>query len=140
MNEYKIDFESHPKSEDTQTLCDGISENAKIKKGHKPVSFFAFFIRDKNEEIVGGCNGDILYGQLYVGQLWVDEKLRHQGYGTQLMMLAEKHAKDTACRFMSVNTMDFEALDLYKKLGFQVEFERHGFDKDSVFYFLRKNL
>ena len=53
MNEYKIDFESNPKSEDTQILGDGISENAKIKKGHKPVSFFAFFIRDENGKIVG---------------------------------------------------------------------------------------
>lgn len=137
--EYTINFEQHPKTEDTQILCDGISENAKITKGHKPVSFFAFFIRDENGKIVGGCNGDILYGQLYVGQLWVDEKLRHQGYGTQLMMLSEKHAKETGSRFMSVNTMSFEALDFYKKLGFYIEFERHGFDKDSIFYFLRKD-
>ncbi len=136
---YTINFEQHPKADDIQILCDGISENAKIKKGHKPVSFFAFFIRDENGKIVGGCNGDILYGQLHVGQLWVDEKIRYQGYGTQLMMLAEKHAKETGSRFMSVNTMNFEALDFYKKLGFYVEFERHGFDKDSIFYFLRKD-
>ena len=140
MNEYKIDFESNPKSEDTQILGDGISENAKIKKGHKPVSFFAFFIRDENGKIVGGCNGDILFGQLYVGQLWVSENLRNQGYGTKLMQLAEEYAKKMGARFMSVNTMNFEAPQFYKKLGFYVEFERHGFDKGSIFYFLRKNL
>ena len=140
MDKYKIDFESNPKPEDTQILCDGISENAKIKKGHKPVSFFAFFIRDANGKIVGGCNGDILFGQLYVGQLWVSENLRNQGYGTKLMHLAEDYASSNSARFVSVNTMDFEALDFYKKLGFQIEFERHGFDKDSIFYFLRKDL
>src|SRR3990167_9963435 len=122
MNEYKIDFESNPKSEDTQILGDGISENAKIKKGHKPVSFFAFFIRDENGKIVGGCNGDILFGQLYVGQLWVSENLRNQGYGTKLMQLAEEYAKKMGARFMSVNTMNFEAPQFYKKLGFYVEF------------------
>lgn len=58
---------------DIQILCDGVAENAKIKKGHKPVSFFAFFIRDANEKIVGGCNGTILHGWLYVDQLWVTE-------------------------------------------------------------------
>ena len=140
MNDYKIDFASYPKSADTQVLCDGISDNAKIKKGHKPVSFFAFFIRDENGKIVGGCNGDILYGQLYVGQLWISENLRHQSYGTKLMHLAEDYAKKNGARFLSVNTMDFEALDFYKKLGFRVEFERHGFDKGSIFYFLRKDL
>src|SRR5437764_1334779 len=116
---YKIDFDSNPKAEDTQILCYGISENAKIKKGHKPVSFFAFFIRDKHEKIVGGCNGDICYGCFFVGQLWVEKKLRHQGYGTKLMQLAEKHAKESLCHFMAINTFEFEALDFYKKLGFQ---------------------
>src|SRR3990167_435149 len=135
---YKIDFESNPKSEDTQILCDGISENAKIKKGHKPVSFFAFFIRDEFGNIVGGCNGDICYGCFFVGQLWMKETLRHQGYGTKLMQLAENHAKENHCNFIAVNTFDWEGLDFYKKLGFHVEFERHGFCKDSVFYFLRK--
>jgi hypothetical protein len=37
-------------------------------------------------------------------------------------------------------TFEWEALDFYKKLGYYVEFARHGFDKDSVFYFLRKDL
>ena len=137
---YKIDFESNPKLEDTQLLCDGISEHAKSKKGHKPISFFAFFIRDENGKMVGGCNGDICYGCFFVGQLWVTEALRHQGYGTKLMTLAEDHARLNHCPFMAVNTFDWEGLAFYKKLGFHVEFERHGFDKDSVFYFLRKNL
>lgn len=104
---YKIDFESNPKPEDTQILCDGITHEAIRKKDLKPVSFFAFFIRDEHEKIVGGCNGDILYGQLYVSQLWVDEKLRGQGYGTKLMQLAEEYAKKMGVRFMSVNTMNF---------------------------------
>lgn len=137
---YKIDFESNPTAEDTQILSDGIFSEAKKKKDLNPVTYFAFFVRDAAGKIVGGCNGDILYGQLYVSQLWVDEKLRGQGYGTKLMELAEEYAKKNGVRFMSVNTMNFEAPTFYKKLGYYVEFERHGFDKDSIFYFLRKDL
>ena len=136
---YTIKFENNPSEADIKILNEGISLNAKIKKDHKPMTCFGFFIRDENEKVVGGCSGDTLYGQLYVGSLWVSEELRNHGYGKQLMTLAENHAKKCACRFMSVNTMDFEALDFYKKLGFYVEFERHGFDKDSIFYFLRKD-
>ncbi len=33
-----------------------------------------------------------------------------------------------------------KALDFYKKLGYYVEFARKGFDKNSIFYFLRKDL
>jgi ribosomal protein S18 acetylase RimI-like enzyme len=59
---------------------------------------------------------------------------------TKLMEAAQKLAKESGCNFMAVNTMDWEALDFYKKLGFYVEFERRGFDKNSIFYFLRKDL
>lgn len=56
------------------------------------------------------------------------------------MIDTEKLARKNNYHFMTVNTMDFEALDFYKHLGFFVEFERAGFKKKSIMYFLRKNL
>ena len=99
---------------------------------------FAFFIRDDLQQIKGGCSGYIYYGCLYVDLLWIDESLRGKQYGSQLMKDAEKLARDSHCNFIAVNTMDFEALEFYKKLGFTVEFERKGFDKNSSMYFLKK--
>ena len=55
------------------------------------------------------------------------------------MQAAEKLAQEKGCISAAVNTMDWEALDFYKKLGYRVEFERHGLAKDSICYFLRKN-
>ncbi len=135
---HSISYEAKPKPQELQLLGEGIMENARLKKGMEPIDFFTFFVRDDKQSIVGGCNGDLLYGCLYVGQLWVAESLRGQGYGTQLMSAAEQWGKERGCSFSTVNTMDWEALEFYKKLGYAVEFERHGFSKDSVFYFLRK--
>jgi hypothetical protein len=56
------------------------------------------------------------------------------------MSHAENLVKDNHCHFMTVNIMDFEGLEFYKKLAFIVEFERCGFDKNSSMYFLRKDL
>lgn len=137
---YQITYESNPKADDIQKLNDEIVALAKIKKGMSALDFFAFFMRDDNKNIVGGCGGDNMYGGLFVGQLWVHETLRGKGYGTKLMQKAEALARKSHCHFIAVNTFDWEALDFYKKLGFFVEFERKGFDKDSVFYFLRKDL
>ena len=137
---YTISYEKNPSSDDIQILNDGIMEQAKQKKGMKQLDFFAFFIRDDDGKVIGGCAGDNMYGALFVGQLWVTDELRGQGYGSKLMHAAEGLAIKNSCNFIAVNTMDWEALDFYKKLGFYVEFERHGYDKDSVFYFLRKNL
>lgn len=133
-------YEKNPNPDDIQLLNDGISAQTKQKKGMKPLDFFAFFIRDSNGNIVGGCAGDNMYGGLFVGQLWVSEPLRGKGYGTKLMLKAEALAKESKCNFIAVNTFDWEAPEFYKKLGFYVEFERKGFDQNSVFYFLRKDI
>jgi len=135
----KIELEFHIQNQDIQLLTQGISEYAKLKKGHAPIEAFAFFIKDDNGVIHGGCNGNIGYGWIYVDQLWVEEALRGKGYGKQLMELAENLGKEKGCISAAVNTMDWEAPEFYKKLGYRIEFERHGLTKNSVFYFLRKD-
>lgn len=140
MTKYKITYESNPDRKDIDFLWREITEIAIKTQGHKQHESFAFFMRDEDKQIKAGCNGFIFYGCLYVDQLWVDDSLRKKGYGAQLMQLAENLAREMKCLFMAVNTMHWEALDFYKKLGFYVEFERHGFEKNSIFYLLRKNL
>ena len=136
---YTIDYEANPKTDEIQILGNGIMAYAKQQKELAPLDFFAFFLRDEKQKIQGGCNGSTLYGCLYIDQLWVNESLRNQGYATRLIASAEQWGKEHHCTFATVNTMDWEALAFYKKLGYAIEFERHGFDKNSVFYFLRKN-
>ena len=137
---YKIVYQPHPTSEEVQRLNLGISHEAKIKKAMRPIESFAFFILDEHGMMVGGCSGCHMYGSTYIDSLWVAEALRGKGYGKALMFEAETLANKNDTHFMTVNTFDWEALDFYKKIGFYVEFERKGFDKDSIFYFLRKNL
>lgn len=137
---YLIKFTTQPDPHDIQTLGEGISSYAKEQRGHKPIEPFGFFIRGENNQVWGGCNGNIGYDWIYIDQLWVHESLRGKGYGTKLMQAAEKLAKERGCVSAAVNTMDWEALGFYKKLGYQVEFERHGLAKNSIYYFLRKDL
>lgn len=137
---YQLVYESTPLQTDIEILSQGISRNAKEKRGLDPVVPFAFFIRDENNAIIGGCNGNIGYDWLYVDQLWVDESLRGQGYGTKLMQAALNLGLEKNCLHAAVNTGDWEALDFYKKLGFRVELERQGLANNSIFYFLRKDL
>lgn len=140
MAQYILKQEINPHHDDVQILGTGIMEYAVQKKGHRPIEFYAFFIRDENNVIHGGCSCCNLYGCLYVDQLWLEQSLRGKGYGTQLMLAAEKLGKERGCTFAGVNTMDWEALGFYRKLGYEVEFARHGFLKDSIFYFLRKKI
>ncbi|HCX3367513.1 GNAT family N-acetyltransferase [Fluoribacter dumoffii] len=134
----KLSFLENPDPDDVQILTNGIKAYAKQEKGFESLDFFACFIRDADNSIVGGCSGGTLYGGLHVDNLWVSESIRHQGWGTKLMQKALKYGNEKDCAFATVNTMDWEAIEFYKKLGFKLEFERHGFQKNSIFYFLRK--
>lgn len=134
----KIIYEQNPDSKDVNVLMQGIIDYAKTKKDHAPMEPFAFFIRDEKGNVVAGCNGNIGYDWIYVDQLWVSESLRGKGCGTALMKAAEDLGKKKGCISAAVNTMDWEAPEFYKKLGYRIEFERHGLAKNSVFYYLRK--
>lgn len=137
----QLSFEKDPHPEDMQVLNNGIMAYAKKKKGFNDAwEFFTFFVRDPNNTILGGCNGCALYGLIYIDSLWVSDSIRNQGWGTRLVNAALEYGKEKGCTFATVNTMDWEALAFYKKLGFKLESECHGFQKNSVCYFLRKEL
>lgn len=135
---FKLSFEENPNQEDIQVLIHGITDYAKQQRGFDALDFFAFFIRDENNTIVGGCNGGTLYGGLHIDSLWVSDVIRNRGWGTELVNAALTYGKEKNCNFATVNTMDWEALGFYQKLGFKIEFQRTGFHKNAVFYFLRK--
>lgn len=121
-------------------LYAGLNDEAVTAKGMNPVSTFGICIKNETQKILGGAKGAVLYGNLYVDSLWINNKIRNQGWGTKLMIEAEKIGKEHGCTFATVNTMDWEALSFYQKLGYNIEFTREGFEKDSKMFMLRKKL
>ena len=53
---------------------------------------------------------------------------------------AEKAEKEHGALFATLNTMDWEALPFYQKLGYSIEFTREGYEKNSKMFMLRKSL
>jgi len=137
---YTIMYDPHPKQVEMEILTQGIAAEAKRKRNLAPIESYAFYIRDENNTIIGGSSGIMYYGCLYIDQLWLAEKIRRQGYGTQLMARTEQLAKQQGCSFATVNTMDWEAFEFYKKLGYAIEHLRYGYLQNSFIYFLRKDL
>lgn len=121
-------------------LFNGINKEAEQAKRLDPIRMFCFCLEDEKKEILGGINGITYYGCLYVDMLWVSNRLRNKGWGSKLMQKAEIVGKEQGCNFATVNTMDWEALPFYQKLGYTIEFVREGYKKDSKMYFLRKEL
>ena len=80
----------------------------------------AIFIRDPEQHILGGLLGDTYWGWLYVSILWIDERLRGQGYGERLLAAAEQEAIRRGCKHAHLDTMSFQALPFYEKHGYTV--------------------
>lgn len=129
----------HSSRKPIELLTKGLDSNAAKKRGYNPVEEFGLFLWDDENQIVGGCNGLLYYGCIFIDQLWVDERFRGQGYGKKLIQAAEDLGKQKGCKFSTIETMDWEALDFYKKLGYYVELERGGYIDNVKMYCLRRN-
>lgn len=137
-NSGKIVLTQRPHSADIDFLTQKINAETTDKKGASP---FAFFLRDAKGAIIAGCNGFLVFGGIYTDQLWVHPQHRNRGIGKELMEKVHDLGRQEGCTLATVATLSFqEAQKFYEKLGYSVEFERHGYSDGAICFFLRKNL
>ncbi len=79
-------------------------------------------------------------GQLHVKYLLVEEHYRGRGVARRLMGHAFEFGINQGCCFAFVETLNFQVLEFYRKLGFKIDFVRHGYDRNTRYYYLSKFL
>jgi ribosomal protein S18 acetylase RimI-like enzyme len=84
--------------------------------------------------------GNINRSWAYVAVLAVDEALRGQGWGEQLMAHAEAWAIENKCSGIWLDTFSFQAPKFYKKLGFSEFGSLPNFPGDQTRHFFKKEL
>ena len=102
----------------------------------QPVRFVA---RDELG-VAGGLLGHTRWNWLYVAKLWVDERARGHGIGTQLLMAAEELARTRGCTDASLDTFEYQARPFYEKLGYQLFGTLDGYPPGYRQLYLRKRL
>jgi GNAT superfamily N-acetyltransferase len=90
--------------------------------------------------VVGGLLGHTKWKWLYVAKLWVDERGRGQGIGTQLLMAAEGLARERGCTDASLDTFEYQARPFYEKLGYELFGTLEGYPPGYRQFYLRKRL
>lgn len=99
-----------------------------------------FVLKSAEDEIVGGLIGATYWDWHYINLMWVRDALRGQGYGRQLLQLAEKEARRRGAEKAYLDTFNFQAPAFYKSLGYQ-EFGRlEDFPAGHTRYFPTKPL
>ena len=98
-------------------------------------------IMDKEGNIIAGCTGYIFpWGAMYIDDMWVDEKYRRQGLGSQAFQAVEKVAEEKGCHLIWLGTWDFQAKPYYIKHGYTVFSTKKDCPKGHEDYELYKRI
>lgn len=94
-----------------------------------------------NGEIIAGCVARMYcWNVLYIDILWVDEKYRHQGLGSELLEYIENTAKEKGCYLIHLDTFDFQAKDFYLMHGYEIFGTLKDCPKGHCRYYLKKSV
>lgn len=78
---------------------------------------------------------------LHIELIWVDQRLRGQGLGSQMMQAIEDKAAAKNCIGMHLTTFDFQAPEFYERHGFKTFAELDDFPvKGHTRYYMIKKL
>lgn len=75
---------------------------------------------DTDDLMVGAIYGWLQWGWLFIDLLWVDESVRKQDIGRQLLQQLEQAALEQGVDRVYLDTGSFHAADFYEKNGYEV--------------------
>ena len=78
------------------------------------------FVRNANDELIAGLAAHTYAGWLFVENLWVAERFRRRGLGSELLSQAEQRARERGCHSAWLDTWSFQAPEFYPKFGYTV--------------------
>lgn len=110
--------------------------------------YFGIFVREEGAVkggVFGRLNLKAAIPHSTIGVIWVDDQFRGRGFGTKLMNFALEHSKKQGASITELDTIDFQAPEFYKKIGFEEILRMPNLIKDKTgklnnSYVLRKSL
>lgn len=138
MEDLRFEISKSPSHTFIEFLCKKINEEAQEDYGK--AYNFSIIIYNNTQEVIGGCNGSIVFGSIYTDQIWVEPSHRNKGLGHNLMEKIHEFGRQNNCKLSTVTTMSFQVPNFYKKLGYKVDFIREGYQKKSSCIFMSKQL
>lgn len=140
MSEAYVSVETEAAPEDIATVTRGLRAFNTSFIGAPVLEPVNIFLRDEDDQVVGGLLGHTVFQWMYVSKLWVDDAHRGDGGGRKLMEAAETLARTRNCVGIHLDTFEYQARPFYEKLGYELFGTLEGYPPGYRQYFLAKRL
>ncbi|KXU14739.1 Acetyltransferase [Streptococcus infantis] len=127
-------------SQKSQIIGDLIHSYNRSKREAAESEPLNIYVEDDSSEIMARLVAETFGNWLEIEYLFVNEELRGQGIGSQLLQRAESEAKKRNCRFAFVNTYQFQAPAFYQKHGYKEVFTLKDYPYTGQRYYYQKDL
>ena len=134
-----LEVTSDPSPDDESRVIDW-TRGFNLKHMPKDFKSLCVFDRLANGEVIAGLTGKTYWNYIDIGFLWVADAYRNQGRATAIMKAAEQEAVERGCQYALLDTYSFQALEFYKKLGYEEYGRLDHFIGEQTRHYLRKEL
>jgi len=107
-----------PSPEDFRTIREGLAAHTRVSEVSADGKRLTVFMRDDDDKVVGGLISATYWGWLDIQMIWVTDDLRDQGFGRELLQLAEHEAKQRGCAYSFADVSSFQALGFFAAEGY----------------------
>jgi GNAT superfamily N-acetyltransferase len=97
-------------------------------------------ITDERNNIIAGASGRTFGHWFLLDTLWVSDLLRGQNIGSKLLFKLETRAKERGCSECLLDTLNFQAMPFYEKMGYEIQWTQKNYPKTGCKYFMTKIL
>lgn len=138
-NHHHVSLADQHSKDEEEIVSEGLYayNRSQVEDHYRPLNLF---VRNQSGAIKGGLLGATYWGWCAINILWLHDDLRGKGYGTRLMQIAEEEAVRRGCFGAHLDTLSFQALPFYQKLGYTVFGQIDDFPIGHARYYLKKML
>jgi GNAT superfamily N-acetyltransferase len=137
----KITVEHNPIEQELKILNEGIESYSRRILPEENTRDIIVFLRDDRNHVVGGLIGRTRWNTFFIDDLWIEEKYRKKGHGSELVTKAEEMAIQMGCRTSMTGTFEsYGARPFYQKLGYKIVSSDHDSPVGQIGYWFHKSL
>lgn len=118
MEKINLIVDYSPSQADNDVVSEGIIASNEHIIGERDKEF-SIFLKNDSGKVFGGIQAYLDSESVYIDTLWVEESLQKKGYGTKLLGAVEQEAIKNRCKYITVDTWDFQAEGFYLKNGYK---------------------